>query len=269
MRSPSDTNLSKGTASQARRGIQSVETGLRVLASLAAGQGPQSLSAIGGRAGISPSQTHRYLQSLMAAGMAQQDAQQRYDLGPAAIAVGVAALSRADVFARTEAAAARFVAETGRTALICVWGEPGVVVVRWLGGSPAVQCPITVGSVLPLLHSAAGHVFLALLPGSETAAQQAREQAADHAVLEVDAAQIRDSMLAQWLCVGSTSLMAGLRMMAAPVFDLQGRVRLAVATLATGAFAVEEDEAVAARLLAACADATVAAGGIWPAPVCV
>ncbi len=153
---------------------------------------------------------------------------------------------------------------------MCVWGDPGVVVVRWYGGSPAVHCTIAIGSVLPLLHSAAGHVFLALLPDAETNAQQARERAADHGVIEIDETQIRGqirgSMLAQWAGVGSQPLMAGMRMMAAPVFDLQGRVRLAVAALATGAFAVEEDEAVAARLLAACADATAAAGGIWPKP---
>ena len=248
----------------ARRGIQSVETGLRVLGALAAGQGPQSLSAIGGRTGISPSQTHRYLQSLIAAGMAEQDAAQRYDLGPAAIALGIAALARLDVFASTERAVGRFVTDTGRSALICVWGPPGVVVVRWFGGSPALFCPIALGTVLPLRHSAPGHVFLALLDPAETRAVAEHERTQDHSVMEMDAAAVRAELLARWSASGTAALWPGLRMLAAPVFDLQGRVALTVTSLASPAFAMEEDEAVAARLLMACNEATQAAGGNWP-----
>ncbi len=47
---------------------------MRVLAALAAAGGPTTLTALGSRSGVSPSQTHRYLQSLIAAGMAVQDA---------------------------------------------------------------------------------------------------------------------------------------------------------------------------------------------------
>ena len=39
---------------------------------------------------------------------------------------------------------------------------------------------------------------------------------------------------------------------------------MVAAALASDAFAVEEDEAVAARLLAACRLATESAGGVWP-----
>ncbi len=86
----------------ARRGIRSVETGLRVLAALGATGGPSTLTSLGARVGLSPSQTHRYLQSLVAAGMAVQDASARYDLGPAVIRIGVAALARMNCFARAE-----------------------------------------------------------------------------------------------------------------------------------------------------------------------
>jgi hypothetical protein len=48
------------------------------------------------------------------------------------------------------------------------------------------------------------------------------------------------------------------------VFNLQGSLALVASAIATSAFAVEEDEAVAQRLLAACRMATEAAGGVWP-----
>ena len=256
-----DTELGQSTV---RRGIQSVETGMRVLAALAAGAGPQSLTAIGARAGISPSQTHRYLQSLMGSGMAVQDSSARYDLGPAAIAIGLAALSRLDVFARADAAMLQFTTETGRTALLCVWGQAGAVVVRWFPGQPALHTSIAIGSILPLLHSAAGHVFLAYLAEGETAEMVRRERGEDHTVLQQDLAGLRGRVRGQLHATGTSLLSPGLRQIAAPVFNLQGRLSMVAAALASDAFAVEEDEAVAARLLAACRLATESAGGVWP-----
>ncbi len=249
----------------ARRGIQSLETGMRVLAALASGQGAQALTAIGAKAGVSPSQTRRYLQSLMAAGMATQESNSRYDLGPAAISVGIAALARLDVFARAETALRGFAAETGRTAVLSVWGEAGAVVVRWYPGSPAVYSSVTVGSVLPLLHSASGHVFLAFLSDAETRDTLARETAADHAILPIDIAAIRADVRARLICDSAPMMLPGLRSMAAPVFNLQGRLALVAGAIANPAFAIEEDEAVADRLRAACRLATEAVGGVWPA----
>jgi DNA-binding IclR family transcriptional regulator len=247
-----------------RRGIQSVETGMRVLAALAEGGGAQALTAIGQRAGISPSQAHRYLQSLVSTGMAVQGAASRYDLGPVAIAIGLAALARLDVFARADAAMVQFTLETGRTALLSVWGEAGAVVVRWFPGRPALHTSIGIGSVLPLLHSAAGQVFLAYLAEGETQAALAREREQDHTVLRQDLGALRGRVRSQRHAVGGAALTPGLRQLAAPVFNLQGRLSMVAQALASDAFALEEDEAVLARLLAACQAATEQAGGVWP-----
>ena len=57
-----------------RRGIQSVEIGMRVLTALASLPGPAALSAVAQAAGLSASQTHRYLSSLITAGLARQQA---------------------------------------------------------------------------------------------------------------------------------------------------------------------------------------------------
>lgn len=237
---------------------------MRVLAALAAGAGAQALSAIGARAAVSPSQTHRYLQSLLASGMAVQDSSGRYDLGPSAIGVGIAALSRLDAFARAEAALRSFSAETGRTSLLSVWGEAGAVVVRWFPGTPPVYTTVTLGSTLPLLHSASGHVFLAFLPEQLTKAVLSQERENDHAVLPMDVPSIRAGVQARLLSDAAPTMLSGMRAMAAPVFDLQGNLALVATAIATTAFDVEEDEAVAQRLQAACRAATEAVGGVWP-----
>jgi DNA-binding IclR family transcriptional regulator len=243
----------------ARRGIRSVETGLRVLAALGAAGGPSTLTSLGARVGLSPSQTHRYLQSLVAAGMAVQDASARYDLGPAVIRIGVAALARMNCFARAEAALARFVEETGWTGLLAVWGEAGPVCVRWLPGRPPVVTSLGVGSVLPLLHSAAGQVFLAFLTPNELAAPLAELPANGEA--EAIARRVRARLLA----VQSNSALPGLRAIAAPIFDLQGRLNFVAGGLATRAIPDEADGQVTERLRHACREATLASGGKWPA----
>jgi DNA-binding IclR family transcriptional regulator len=245
-----------------RRGIQSVETGLRVLTALAASGGPVPLTALGQRAGLSPSQTHRYLQSLVVSGMAVQDATSRYDLGPGVIRIGIAALSRLSPFARAEAAMQRFVEETGRTALLSVWGEAGAVCVRWFPGRPMVVTNFGVGSVLPLLHSATGRVFLALLSPDELEGPLAAARATK-TILPDEEALCR-SVRARLLAESDAALSAGLRAVAAPIFDLQGRPSLVATALATPAFPENEDKRVADRLRVACRDATVEAGGVWP-----
>jgi DNA-binding IclR family transcriptional regulator len=247
-----------------RRGIQSVETGLRVLAALAAAGGPVPLTALGLRAGLSPSQTHRYLQSLVVSGMAVQDASSRYDLGPGVIRIGIAALARLNAFSRAEAALQRFVEDTGRTALLSVWGEAGAVCVRWFPGRPAVVAAnLGVGSVMPLLFSATGRVFLSFLSPQELEGPLATARAEVSAPPDLEAIRrrVRETLTAD----SDGSMFVGLRAMAAPIFDLQGRPAAVATAIATDAIPNNHDAKVAERLRAACRDATVEAGGAWPA----
>lgn len=246
-----------------RRGIQSVETGLRVLAALAAAGGPAPLTALGVRAGLSPSQTHRYLQSLVVSGMAVQDASSRYDLGPGVIRIGIAALARLNAFSRAEAAIQRFVEETGRTSLLSVWGEAGAVCVRWFPGRPAVMVAnMGVGSIMPLLFSATGRVFLAYLTPQELDGPLAAAKADAPSMPDLDA--VRASVRASLVADSDDTTFVGLRTMAAPIFDLQGRPTVVATAVATKSTPRSKDAAVAERLRAACREATLEAGGAWP-----
>ena len=246
-----------------RRGIQSVEIGLRVLAALAANSGPSSLTAVGARCGLSPSQTHRYLQSLVATGMAVQDATSRYDLGPGVIRIGVAAIARLDPHGRIESILRDVVEETGRTIAVSVWGQSGPVCVRWLPGNPPLLSSLGVGVAPPLLHSAAGQVFLSFLSDAELAVPLAAARAAvdDPPNVETIRGAVRGRLIAY--CEDDSS--PGLRAAAAPVFDLQGRVIVVASVLGSRMFSPSKDAATAARLLQACRSATELIGGVWPA----
>src|SRR5262249_9216707 len=127
-----------------RRGIQSIEVGLRIVEALTAVSGPQTLKALSQSANISPSNCHRYLASFIRTGFVLQDAATgQYDLGPLAVRAGLAALGRLDSVATGLTALARLVEETGHTALLAILGERGAVIVRWLTGRQPVHTSLS------------------------------------------------------------------------------------------------------------------------------
>lgn len=249
-----------------RRVIQSVSTGMEVLTTVAAFAGPCSLSAIAQRAGLSPSQTHRYLGSLMSAGMVKQNgASGLYDLDAGAIRLGLAAISRVSVFVGAETCIADMVDRTRRTFLITVMGEFGPIVVRWYPGSPPVVTSLGIGSVLPLFRSATGLVFYTFGDTVEMERQRKLEEMRDPGTVPVGLDRSRAEVRQTLVTTISGDLTPGLRAVACPVFDLQGRLPIVVTMLANGAFPPSDDGDAVAVLRDSCRKLTQSIGGQWPA----
>src|SRR3954466_2997028 len=264
-RSPRVPARATGRSDAQRRGIQSVETGLHLLAALAACGGPVPLSAVAQRAGVSASQAHRYLSSLMATGMAKQDPGSGcYDLDAGAIRIGLAALARLDIFARADTVFTEFARATGRTCLLAVWGDAGATVVRWFPGNPPVITSLAIGSVMPLLRSATGRVFFAFGDRAAMDAEAQRAVETDRANAPVDLDALRREVRAAGGAQVDNTLIPGLRAAAAPVFGLQGRLDVVATAMATPAFDPERDAEAVAALHGACREVTEAIGGRWP-----
>jgi DNA-binding IclR family transcriptional regulator len=248
------------------RGIQSVEIGLGVLSALAACRGPAGLSAVAQASGLSASQAHRYLASLIAAGMAKQDpGTGLYDLDSGAIRIGLAGLARLDVFVGADAAVAAYIAKTGRTCLVAVWGDAGATVVRWFPGHPPVVTSLAVGSILPLLHSATGHLFYTFGDRFAMDARAREDMSGNRAAAALDLEAIKRQVRARMFGRVDGDLIPGLRVVSAPVFDLQGRMALAITSIASPAIDREGDADAEAALIDACRDLTLSLGGRWPA----
>jgi DNA-binding IclR family transcriptional regulator len=250
------------TAGVARRGIQSVGIGFRVLAALAADAGPSTLGAVATRSGLSPSQAHRYLASLVDAGMAHQHASSgRYELGPQAIQIGLAALARVDIFAAADPAIAAFTRESGRTTLIAARGPLGPTIVRWHAGRRPIVTSLSIGSVLPYFNSATGHAFLGLMTDDEVEGlidvEPSPPPAAEIAALRQ---QVRSRMCASV----DELLIPGLRATAVPILDIQGRPVLVATMMATPAFPRSDDREILHKLQDVCRMLTERQGGIWP-----
>lgn len=251
--------------SERRQGIQSVGIGLRVLDVLAAQEGAQPLGVIAVAADLSPSQAHRYLASLVAAGMARQEAGSgHYDLGPAALRLGLGALTRIDAFHEANLAITEFARATGRTVQMASLAPTGPIVVRWAMGSPPVATSLMVGSALPLLRSATGHVFLAFRPETHTRHLIERETAESRGLEPVDVEALRARVRADGYSSVSGSLIPGLRATAVPIFDLQEEAVMTATVLATAAFKPQLDDKIRDQLITVCDQVTAAIGGRRP-----
>lgn len=216
-----------------RRGIQSVDRGLALLAAMAAAPGPAPLSALAAAAGMAAPNAHRFLASFVRAGLAVQDAASaRYDLGPLALRIGLAALQRADPIAAAQRALPALVAELGVTAILVVWSERGPTIVHWQRSTPAFASALALGSLLPATGSASGRVLLAGMDERVAAREIAARHrgAEERRAVQAEVARVRAAGFAQV----SGTVIPGLAALAAPLRDAQGVVLAAVTLIGPG-----------------------------------
>lgn len=220
-----------------RAGINSLEVGLHLARVLAARPSPQPLKAIAAEAGMPAAKAHRYLVSLIRAGLAEQDRESgQYRLGPLALELGMAALRDLDILKFGGEAITDLRAAIDETVLLAVWGNKGPVVVRWEESSRPVATNVRAGFVMPLANSATGRMFAAHLPAGVTAPLLKTEFArrpAERAGQDALNAKIR----ARGLSRVEGDLQNGISGIAAPVLGQAGGIVAVIAALGPqGAF---------------------------------
>lgn len=217
-----------------KHGVQSLEVGLRLLrAMVQQGQRAMMLKDIAAAAGMPPPKAHRYLVSLIRAGLIEQDpVTSRYDLGPFALTLGLVAIDRLDRIRLGLAAIAELRDEINETTALAVWSEHGPVIVRWERPRRPVTVNVVTGTALDLLTSASGRVFAAWLPREMTAARIEQELAASQnpqlktwADVEALFAMVRREGYAH---VADYHLVPGVEAIAAPVFNFKNEITLAM-----------------------------------------
>src|SRR6185295_443648 len=234
-----------------RQGVRSVEQGLRLVKLLAEKAQPLALKDLAAGAGMPAAKAHRYLVSLIRAGLAEQDRESgRYRLGPLALDFGLSALRQLDVLKFGGEALADLRAAIDETVLLAVWGNKGPVVARWEESSHPVATNVRAGWVMPLANSATGRCFAAYLPDAATAPLLEAEFAL-RAGLRPDAdrggyrARL-DEIRAHGLSRVEGDLLRGVASVAAPVFNHTGTIVAVIAALGPqGAFDVDWEGAYA------------------------
>jgi len=251
-----------------RQRVQAAETGMSVLKGLARLGGRASLTALAAHVGESPAKVHRYLMSLIAEGLVDQEvATQQYHLGLEALYVGVAAMRQADPLRIGEPALVRLREILAVTCFIAVMGNKGPTIVRFEEPGLPVTVNVRVGSVLSMLWSATGRAFLGLLDEAPVRAlaeaELAGAPAEQRALLDRDdpiGVLRRDVRAAGGATVKDTNL-RGISAVSAPLYDHTGRVCAVLTALgATGGFDVSEGGAVVAAVKREALAASVALG---------
>lgn len=236
-----------------RQRVQSASTAMVVLKGLAAIGGRASLTALASHIGESPAKVHRYLVSLMEESLvAQESGTQQYVLGTECLAIGLAAMRLADPIRLAEASLVRLRESLEVTCFIAVMGNRGPTIVRFEEPGLPVTVNVRAGSVMSLLWSATGRVFLGLL--DESRVREMAEEELLHSPADLLAQLNRDDPIGQLrrdvqalqcASVKDTNL-KGISAVAAPLFDFNGRLCATLTALgATGGFDSSIDGSIA------------------------
>lgn len=221
----------------------------------------KGLARLGGRASLtilathideSPAKVHRYLASLVEEGLVAQDSASQYFLGPEAIHIGLAAIRQVDPIRVAEASLIRLRESLEVTCFLAVMGNKGPTIMRFEEPGLPVTVNVRTGSVLSLVWSATGRVFLGLLDESRARAMAHDEIAAasSEMLAQLPAADpigtLQREVRATGCAVVKDVYLRGISAVAAPVYDFSGRLCAVITALgATGGFDATADGSIA------------------------
>ena len=232
-----------------RAGIQSVEVGFGLLDVLGKAAGPLMLRDLAAAAGMSAAKAHRYLVSFQRLELVTQDAiSTRYDLGPAALKLGLASLSRIDAVKLARERVPKIMEQIGgHTLALAVWGNHGPTVIHWEESPHTVTVNLRLGDVMPLLPSATGRCFAAYL-SRDAIAPMLRDEIAraqksgrtDLPATMTEARAMLDKVRERGAARVVDTLLPGIVGFCVPVFDSDGHIVLGI--VAVGSVATFDPE---------------------------
>ncbi len=220
-------------------GIQSIEIGTSLLRALVRAKGSLTLTALAGAVGMPPGKAHKYLASFVRSGLvAQHETGGRYDLGPFALELGLAAMRRIEVVDLAQAALDDLRDRLGTTVSMAVWANHGPTIVRLAETPGIMSLTIRIGTVMPLLTSSFGRIFAAFLDRRLTQ-ESMQAEIADPAGLAArsglrslaDIEALLGEFRTHRMSVATNLVDPGRAALAAPVFDHINRIVAAIAVI--------------------------------------
>lgn len=249
-------------ANDGRRSIQSVETGFPLLAALVDAGVPLNLRDLATRAGMTSAKAHPYLVSFTRVGLVQQDAGTgQYELGPFALQMGLVSLQRLDPVRVALPHVNQLAGQIGHTLAMAVLGSHGPTMIHISQASYPVHVNMRNGTVMSMLHTATGHVFLAWLPPKVAQHYMDRELGDQAVVTSISplrpSAQAMKALIAKVRQAGlATALgnpLPGIDALSVPVFDHSGNIALALTSLGPSTLFDATENGPIARALKQCA----------------
>jgi DNA-binding IclR family transcriptional regulator len=155
---------------------QTLVTGLNIFQSVSNLEAPATLTELAHKNGMSITTIARYLAGLTETGFLQQDKETgKFDLGPAAMRIGVATLARLDTVRLATDVLRELTESTGHAAILSVWSATGPVVIKCEQGRLDWSVRVREGVYASVAVTAAGRIFLAYWNSDELAPVLARD----------------------------------------------------------------------------------------------
>src|SRR5262245_10019151 len=230
---------------RARRGIQSVEVGGRLLHALAHHGRPMALKDLAADAGMSAAKAHPYLVSFGHIGLVEQQHDGgRYALGPLALQMGLISLQQADPVRIAAPLLPDLALRTGQTVALVVWGSRGPTIVLREASPSAVHVDMRHGTVFSIVGTASGRLFAAHVPADvarpvyeaeRRAAARSESDARSAWPTWVQFQRELDDVRRHGLGRAEGAVVAGVSALSAPVFDHRGTMVLAITAIGPSA----------------------------------
>jgi len=216
-----------------------MDTGLALLMAMTRHRGAQMLKTLADEANMPPAKAHRYLVSLVRAGIVAQESDTgRYRLGNGALQLGLAVMADMDVIDLGFKALPALRDEVEETVGLIVWAQHGPTFVKVLESDRPVSVNSRAGSILPLLTSASGQVFLSFLPRTTTAAlvrkelsSNAKEGRRDAPIAQADVEELIARTRRYGLGRVAGEYFRGIGALSGPIFDVSGQLVAAMTVL--------------------------------------
>lgn len=236
-----ETPTERADEGEGKLGIQSIEIGMRLMATLvehAFDHPPPMLKTLAAHAGMPPAKAYRYMVSLVRSQLVERDELSgRYRLGPMARLIGLRAIQSLDAVRLSSARLPLICSELGFSVAVAIWAYDGPTIVAVEEARQPVTIGTRVGEIMPILNSATGLVFGAWMPRSLTddhirrSAASARRATGQPPPSQVALDRLFDGVREAGLGITEGGLNPTVNALSAPIFDHRGVLVAALSTL--------------------------------------
>ncbi|APR71131.1 IclR family transcriptional regulator [Acinetobacter haemolyticus] len=219
-------------------GVQSLEVGLSVLNALLEHNKPIILKELSSKLDMHPAKVHRYLVSLIRMNYAKQLDDGQYALGDQAWRLGLNCIQHTDVLQLVQHLIYELQSKIGCGIQISKWSPKGPLVVQSIESNHPISIVTKVGSIMPLVNSAAGRIFASYLPEAviQPLIHAEWERAAHHHYPIKPAnwdefKNLKENILDNGMAIAQGDLLVGINAVGLPIFNAHQAMEFCIVAL--------------------------------------
>lgn len=219
-------------------GVQSLEVGLAVLNALLEHNKPIILKDLSSKLDMHPAKVHRYLVSLIRMNYAKQLTDGQYALGDQAWRLGLNCIQHTDVLQLVQHLIYELQNKIGCGIQISKWSPKGPLVVQSIESNHPISIVTKVGSIMPLVNSAAGRVFASYMPEAMIKPlMQAEWEKAAHNHYPIKPTDwdefllLKENVLQHGMSIAQGDLLVGINAVGLPIFNAHHSMEFCIVAL--------------------------------------